>query len=392
MARARGTEVAHALRALAAPASVLALVVLVLNDHVLKQAYPGILTGKLSDVVGLVVAPLLLAVLLAALGLRHPAPTATILTGVGFVVAKTSATGAAATSAAWSLSGVPTLIRPDVTDLLALPALGVAWWVDRQVRRSPALPWRRVVAVGSGMAVLPVAVLATAATGCAEGMALTSASRVEGDFPGRPRRVEQRLTIGEHSSISYTIDATRTIERPEVQLSSAERSGLQQCDPTEPEMCWRILDDGVTVEHSVDGGRDWEPELDLTQDQVEALVEEVGDDCGDEAHVAAFDLALLPTDGEPVLVVPIGQAGVYLRGEDAAWVRYSIPELYDLVATSTIEPPRPRVTPLDQPQEEREPGEPDPTDEQTPTCARPTPTTVTPHPSNGPPTTYDVCP
>ena len=89
---------------------------------------------------------------------------------------------------------------------------------------------------------------------------------------------------------------------------------------------------------------------------MEALVEEVGDDCGDEAHVAAFDLAVLPTDGEPVVVVPIGQAGVFLRGEDAGWVRYSIPELYDLVATSTTEPPLPDVTPLDQPQEERGTG------------------------------------
>ena len=44
-----------ALRALAHPGSVLALVVLVLNDHVLKQAWPGLVTGKLSDVAGLVV-------------------------------------------------------------------------------------------------------------------------------------------------------------------------------------------------------------------------------------------------------------------------------------------------------------------------------------------------
>ena len=39
------------------PVTVLALVVLVLNDHVLKAAQPGWLTGKLSDVVGLVLAP-----------------------------------------------------------------------------------------------------------------------------------------------------------------------------------------------------------------------------------------------------------------------------------------------------------------------------------------------
>ena len=35
---------------------------LALNDHVLKQAWPGWVTGKLSDVAGLVVAPAVLAV------------------------------------------------------------------------------------------------------------------------------------------------------------------------------------------------------------------------------------------------------------------------------------------------------------------------------------------
>jgi len=36
---------------------------LVVNDHVLKAAFPGLLTGKLSDVAGLVVAAPLLATL-----------------------------------------------------------------------------------------------------------------------------------------------------------------------------------------------------------------------------------------------------------------------------------------------------------------------------------------
>ena len=49
------------------PATVIALLVLVVNDHVLKAAYPGWVTGKLSDAAGLVLAPPLLA---AVLGLR----------------------------------------------------------------------------------------------------------------------------------------------------------------------------------------------------------------------------------------------------------------------------------------------------------------------------------
>ena len=46
------------------PAVLGSVALLVLNDHLLKQAYPGWLTGKLSDVSGLVFFPVLLAMLL----------------------------------------------------------------------------------------------------------------------------------------------------------------------------------------------------------------------------------------------------------------------------------------------------------------------------------------
>jgi len=41
------------------PLFLLALFLLALNDHVLKSAAPGVITGKLSDVAGLAVAPVL---------------------------------------------------------------------------------------------------------------------------------------------------------------------------------------------------------------------------------------------------------------------------------------------------------------------------------------------
>ncbi|WP_345393526.1 hypothetical protein [Nonomuraea salmonea] len=33
------------------------MLVLLVNDHLLKAAFPGVVTGKLSDVAGLLVAP-----------------------------------------------------------------------------------------------------------------------------------------------------------------------------------------------------------------------------------------------------------------------------------------------------------------------------------------------
>jgi hypothetical protein len=47
---------------LAHPVTLLALLVLVLNDHVWKARHPGLVTGKLSDVAGVVLTPAVLGV------------------------------------------------------------------------------------------------------------------------------------------------------------------------------------------------------------------------------------------------------------------------------------------------------------------------------------------
>jgi hypothetical protein len=117
----------HPARALLTPTWLLALVVLALNDHLLKGAglLPGAVTGKLSDLAGMLVAPVLLAVLLRVRSRRglllcHAA--------VGAVFAAINLSPAAAD--AWSaLMGLvwPWHVTVDPTDLLALPALALGW-------------------------------------------------------------------------------------------------------------------------------------------------------------------------------------------------------------------------------------------------------------------------
>lgn len=138
------------------PLSLAALLVLVANDHLGKQAFPGFLTGKLSDVAGMIFFPLLLAtawrwsvgrrwqprrsevVLLAAV-----LATAVVFTLVKTVPAAGDAYRFGLGSAQWPFrallawaraEGTPTL-RPvslvqDPTDLAALPALLVSCWID----------------------------------------------------------------------------------------------------------------------------------------------------------------------------------------------------------------------------------------------------------------------
>ena len=68
MTAQRGRPVLDPGRVLAHPAWIGALLLLLINDHVLKGAglLPGWVTGKLSDLAGLFVAPALLAVLVRA--------------------------------------------------------------------------------------------------------------------------------------------------------------------------------------------------------------------------------------------------------------------------------------------------------------------------------------
>lgn len=119
---------------------VLAIALLTLNDHVLKAAWPGVVTGKLSDLAGLAFFPVLLAagwelVTRALIG-RRGAVAFVVATGLVFAATKTLPAAALAWGYAlgllqWPVRALlhggaalaPAHVVVDPTDLLALPAL-----------------------------------------------------------------------------------------------------------------------------------------------------------------------------------------------------------------------------------------------------------------------------
>jgi hypothetical protein len=132
---------------LLAPVPLAAALVLAGNDWLLKpSAAPGWLTGKLSDVAGLAVAPLIATavidlVLYAAfrLGARvdftlraWKLAAAIAVVGATFAATKLSPAAAAAVAAALAAVTGRAAIVADPTDLLALPALAVAAWQGRR--------------------------------------------------------------------------------------------------------------------------------------------------------------------------------------------------------------------------------------------------------------------
>ena len=139
------------------PLTLLAVLVLVVNDWVLKPAFHDssalgeLVTGKLSDVAGLVFAPVVLSAaiglvlaLVARLGSRpaiDPYLTRRRLgvciaaTGLTFAAVKLSPDAADALARALSHVGRRASIMADRTDLLALPSLLVAYWIGRDELR-----------------------------------------------------------------------------------------------------------------------------------------------------------------------------------------------------------------------------------------------------------------
>jgi hypothetical protein len=119
------------------PVVVTAIFVLLANDHVLKQRFPGAVTGILSDIAGLAFFPLALVAAVELLSRRVTgARTIAVfvaITGVVFASAELLPSVRIALEVAWGWSrtaiggGRPVAFTADPTDLLALPALVVAW-------------------------------------------------------------------------------------------------------------------------------------------------------------------------------------------------------------------------------------------------------------------------
>ena len=140
---------------LLSPWAIGAIVLLVVNDHVLKWRFGGVLTGKLSDVAGVFLLPLLtLAIVEVGLALagrpwlsgRGRVIAHVAVTGVGFTAVKTvgpvgdayeHAVGALRKAVTFSADPVaPILVYRDATDLVVLPVLALTFLAARRAGRA----------------------------------------------------------------------------------------------------------------------------------------------------------------------------------------------------------------------------------------------------------------
>ncbi|WP_448629864.1 hypothetical protein [Cellulomonas soli] len=303
----------------------MALVLLLVNDHLLKGWLGSWWTGKASDLAWLVVAPALLAVALTTLAAvtarPHPdqrratrdwATVSLAVTGIVFVLVKSSEFAARAASAVLTAVAGPSLVLADPTDLLTLPALVVAWAVARATmtgerpRRRPRVPSTVRLLV-----VLPVAVLATAAT---------SQVLPEGT---RDVVVSGGVVFVQDDAWYYSHDGsgwTPANGSPSARLADGRShgDGTSVCVPDAPRMCFRAIEVGMGVERSDDGGHGWKVDWAVVGEQLDALrdrYEQSG------ARLWTSAVAVLPTDDGFRVYAADNDDGLAVRDEQGHWER-----------------------------------------------------------------------
>lgn len=327
------TALATSLRSLRHPVTLFSVVLLLLNDHVLKIVAPSALTGKLSDFAGLFFFPILLATMFG-LALdrcrvrpRLVAGLAFVVTLAWFVLVKTSpAVNAATTAVLEALLGTPVRIVRDPADLLALLVLLPAWQLWRQVERAhPAVsPDKRAYLA------LGLAALATMATSCPpdEYVSRLAASQ-EVLYTG--------ITYGgsEITKVAMSTDGARTWE--EIQSSripSQVFEALQQevepmkvvCLPSELSPCYRLTGLG-NLEGTTDGSQTWRVVWELPAGRLEYMERAAHRPlCGKTIDYGPHDLLMMNKGDSYILVVAMGNEGVLVRTAQGEWQRVAIGE------------------------------------------------------------------
>jgi hypothetical protein len=112
------------------PIPALAVAGLALNDHYLKYAYPGAVTGKLSDFCGLFFFPLFLCALAVLAGARFSRGLVTgaaAVTDLAFIAVKLWPPAGAVYVGALGALGFPSVLVQDPSDLIAL-AVNIPLW------------------------------------------------------------------------------------------------------------------------------------------------------------------------------------------------------------------------------------------------------------------------
>lgn len=282
---------------------------LAVNDHVLKARWPGLVTGKLSDIAGVIM------VAVAFTAVTGRATLSTRLTAVAFTLLKTWPP--VATLAAPLLGGIT---RTDPTDLIALLALiPLHRWL-RQDRSSTGIVFLWPVAV-------MVALSTTTATSCASTPQTAELWAQEG-------LLYATNTSSERLSSSADGGRTWTAGRK----ATTEPHPAPQTEACAKDMCFRALPD-VGIDQKI-GQAEWKPILRYNAEQRDRLRINISTACSRDPTPPGFfhslEVSDLP-DGTHV-TVNMG-AGLLHRAPDGTWSRPKVLFTYGDIQFPAMGPP-----------------------------------------------------
>ena len=316
---------------LAHPVSLAGIALLLFNDHLLKTAFGTWWTGKLSDVAGLVFAPALVAVVASLIAPRaRPAALARgAILGVGltFALVKATTVGATAASAAWTAVtgpalGTASVVRHDPTDLLALPALALAWWAFAQARKAHE-PGRRTRTLRAAI-VIPVAVFAVAATSASEPPKVDTVTSVDGvAYVAFDADYLAEAWAMSSDGVHFVWASPEEVSAAGLGVDRFPEPTPQACVPDAPDTCFRITPNAIGVEASATGGAKWRPEWSLTAAQLAQIASDTWnyDRPAVAAEFASSGVAIVGSGASFQVYVANGRDGFAVRDADGTWRR-----------------------------------------------------------------------
>lgn len=324
----------------------MSIVVLVINDRVLKVSYPGSITGKLSDLAGVVMIAMLLV------GISGRVRWSLIIVAVSFGLLKT-----VPAVAEWAVPVLGGRTRTDPTDLIALAALvPLGWWLGRTrsfdgmrgtgsrgrgVRSSDGGDGALVAAAKVGGVFF--AVLATSATSCVPYPGFDRVDvAADGTFVASSdeHSSQWRLVLPidpDAADGNGDVHAWVSDDSAEPAAESAEPDDESSGGPLTDGGTRECLSDGTCVEIrglsviEIDPNGDERTVVDFNAERG-AINAETTSSCQAEIGARFPDIA---TNGE-VVVVAMGVLGAMVRLPDGAWVRTGADEAVPSLADKAV--------------------------------------------------------
>jgi hypothetical protein len=297
------------------------IALLLINDHLLKHYFPSSLTGKLSDFAGLYFFPFLIALLLSLLlnssekRLRLVGRFSFLLVAAFFIMIKTVPwVNDSLESVLSSLTGKPSVILLDGSDLIALTILIPSWrlWNRRTGSRHFQYGWL----------VFGVASLASVATSCPPIVSITHLF-IEGDAIYTAGPDPYALSVSYDRGITWQ-DPHDVPDELLVQMNLDPVLPQTICDADGSNQCFRVSGKG-SVERSRNGGVSWEIAWQVPPGR-RRIMDRLASGllCGKRIDLGPYDVELLGNREDRVVVVAMGNEGVMVGDMDGGWKRQQV--------------------------------------------------------------------